>query len=79
MRKFFRWLAIVLAGLLALLLAAGLVLSLLDVTVDLDHLRGGVETSAGAALGQRPQCIGRRVLQGRSRALADWIDASVAW
>jgi uncharacterized protein involved in outer membrane biogenesis len=38
--------------LLALVLAAGLVLSLLDVTVDLDHLRGGVETSAGAALGR---------------------------
>jgi uncharacterized protein involved in outer membrane biogenesis len=52
MSKFFRWLIIVLAALPALLLAAVLVLSLLDVTVDLDHLRGGVETSASAALGR---------------------------
>ena len=52
MRKFFRWLVIIFAGLLTLLLVAGLVLSALDVTVDLDHLRGGVETSAGAALGR---------------------------
>jgi len=52
MRTFFRWLAIALAALAALLLMAVLVLSLLDVTVDLDHLRGGVETSAGAALGR---------------------------
>lgn len=52
MNKFFRWLAIFSAGLLVLLLAAVLVLSLLGVTVDLDGLRGGVETSAGAALGR---------------------------
>jgi uncharacterized protein involved in outer membrane biogenesis len=52
MRKFFRWLVIALAALPALFLVAVLVLSLLDVTVDLDHLRGGVETSAGAALGR---------------------------
>ncbi|HBE91981.1 MAG TPA: hypothetical protein DDW55_05435, partial [Gammaproteobacteria bacterium] len=52
MQKLFRWLVIVLAALPALLLVAVLVLSLLDVTVDLDHLRGGVETSAGAALGR---------------------------
>ena len=52
MRKFFRWLVIVLVALPALLLVAVLGLSLLDVTVDLDHLRGGVETSAGAALGR---------------------------
>lgn len=52
MNKFFRWLAIFSAGLLVLLLAAVLVLSLLGVTVDLDRLRGGVETSAGAALGR---------------------------
>lgn len=52
MLTFFRWLAITLAAMMALLLMAVLVLSLLDVTIDLDHLRGGVETSAGAALGR---------------------------
>ena len=52
MRKIFYWLATALAGLLALIVTAVLVLSLLDVTVDLDHLRGGVEVSAGAALGR---------------------------
>ena len=52
MRKFFRWLAIIFVTLSALVLAVMLVLSLLDVTVNLDHLRGGVETSASVALGR---------------------------
>jgi len=52
MRKFLRLLVVIFSALLALILAAVLVLSLLDVTVNLDHLRGGVETSAGAALGR---------------------------
>jgi len=34
------------------LLLAVLVRSLLDVTVDLGHLRGGVEASTGTALGR---------------------------
>jgi len=52
MHRLIRWLLTAFAGLLALLTVALLVLSMLDVTVDLNHLRGGVETSASAALGR---------------------------
>ena len=52
MRSLIRWLLISLAGVFALVVAALLVVSMLDVTLDLDHLRGGVETSAGLALGR---------------------------
>jgi len=58
MRKFFRWLAIIFSGLLALFVAALLIMSLLDVTVDLNHLRGGVETSASVALGREVKISG---------------------
>jgi uncharacterized protein involved in outer membrane biogenesis len=52
MRRLIRWLIASFAGLFALVVVALLVLSLLHVTVDLNHLRGGVETSAGVALGR---------------------------
>ena len=52
MRRLIRWLLISLAGVFALVVAALLLVSMLDVTLDLDHLRGGVETSAGVALGR---------------------------
>jgi uncharacterized protein involved in outer membrane biogenesis len=52
MHRLIRWLLTAFAGLLALLTVALLVLSMLDVTVDLNHLRGGVETSASVALGR---------------------------
>ena len=52
MRRLIRWLLTAFAGLLVLLVAALLVVSLLDITVDLDNQRGGVETSASVALGR---------------------------
>ena len=52
MRRLIRWLLISLAGVFALVVAALLLVSMLDVTLDLDHLRDGVETSAGVALGR---------------------------
>jgi len=52
MRRLIHWLLVSLAGVLALVVAALLLVSMLDVTLDLDHLRDGVETSAGVALGR---------------------------
>ena len=63
MHRFLRWLFISMAGLFALVVAALLVVSMLDVTVDLDHLRGGVETSAGVALGREVKINGPVRLQ----------------
>ena len=52
MRRLIHWLLVSLAGVLALVVAALLLVSMLDVTLDLDHLRDGVQTSAGVALGR---------------------------
>ena len=77
MRKIFYWLATALAGLLALIVTAVLVLSLLDVTVDLDHLRGGVEVSAGAALGRDVRGCQKAIYDHLKRNLLLGIEKSV--
>ncbi len=60
MRSLLRWMVLTVFGLAAVALAAVTLMAVLGVTIDLSHLRGGVEISAEKALSsrrQRCECI----------------------
>ena len=63
MRSLIRWIALTIIGIVGVALAAVTVMALLGVTLDLSHLRGGVEVSAEKALGRDVQINGPVVLE----------------
>jgi len=63
MRSLVRWIVLTCFGLFGVLLVAVTVMALLGVTVDLSHLRGGVEVSAEKVLGREIKISGPVVLE----------------
>ena len=63
MGSLIRWIVLIVFGLAGVVLATMTVMALLGVTIDLSHLRGGVEVSAEKALGRDVQINGPVVLE----------------
>jgi uncharacterized protein involved in outer membrane biogenesis len=63
MRSLIRWTVLAVFGLAAVVMIAVTVMAVLGVTIDLSHLRGGVEISAEKALGRDVQINGPVVLE----------------
>jgi len=63
MRSLIRWLVLPITGIAGLVLVVVIVMALIGVTIDLSHLRGGVEVSAEKALGRDVQINGPVVLE----------------
>ncbi len=78
MRSLLRWMVLTVFGLAAVALAAVTLMAVLGVTIDLSHLRGGVEISAEKALGRDVQIKGPVVLEFSGWPSIEVRDVSVA-
>lgn len=78
MRSLIRWTVLTVFGLVAVVLVAVTVMAVLGVTIDLSHLRGGVEVSAEKALGRDVKINGPVVLELSGWPSIEVRDVSVA-
>jgi len=78
MRSLIRWTVLAVFGLAAVVMIAVTVMAVLGVTIDLSHLRGGVEISAEKALGRDVQINGPVVLEFSGWPSIEVRDVSIA-
>ena len=78
MRSLIRWIVLTVFGLAAVVLMAVTVMAMLGVTIDLSHLRGGVEISAEKAIGRDVKINGPVVLEFSGWPSIEVRDVSVA-